>query len=182
MFPIGGTATSVELFELRVQLVVTQRQFEPDSGGAGRHRGGLGQRVRFVKLPGDNRSLHYTLRMNGIDIAVPQMRGGHTGLPSSGVLIGSDERIVPAEMSALRLFDNGECLEIRTAGGDGYGDPLARGLDEIEQDVAGGYITVAHAESAYGCVFAADGALDRDLSGQKRRRLSGTTQTNYAAE
>jgi 5-oxoprolinase (ATP-hydrolysing) len=181
LFPIGGTATSVELFELRVQLVVTQRQFEPDSGGAGRHRGGLGQRVRFVKLPGDNRPLHYTLRMNGIDIVVPQMRGGRTGLPSSGVVLGGDERAVPAEMSALRLFGNDECLEIRTAGGDGYGDPLTRSLDEIEQDIVDGYISVAHAESEYGCVFAADGALNREASEQKRRR-AGVPATNYAAE
>jgi 5-oxoprolinase (ATP-hydrolysing)/N-methylhydantoinase A len=45
--------TSFELFETRVPVLVLVKQYVPDTGGPGRHRGGLGQVVRVRKGIGD---------------------------------------------------------------------------------------------------------------------------------
>ena len=41
------------LFEARVPMLVVEKTYLADSGGAGKHRGGLGQRVRLRKLADD---------------------------------------------------------------------------------------------------------------------------------
>src|SRR4029453_4203544 len=45
LWPTSAANTSVELFEQRVPVLVIEKAYVPDSGGPGRHRGGLGQRV-----------------------------------------------------------------------------------------------------------------------------------------
>ena len=44
-FPIKAYHTSVERFEREIQLLVEEKAPRPDSGGPGRRRGGLGQRI-----------------------------------------------------------------------------------------------------------------------------------------
>ena len=53
LWPTSAANTSIELFEQRVPVLVTEKAYVPDSGGPGRHRGGLGQRVSVRKLDGD---------------------------------------------------------------------------------------------------------------------------------
>jgi 5-oxoprolinase (ATP-hydrolysing) len=172
LFPIGGTTGSTELLELRVQVVVAQKQFDVDSAGPGKHRGGLGQLMRLTKVPGDNRPLQYVLLLHGENISVPPLLGGRPGRMTSAVsfnALGPIER--DGEPSMMRILGNGEAVEIRTAGGDGHGDPLERDLDLIRADIDGGYVSAAHAEDAYGCVFDADGALDTMATARHRNRL-----------
>src|SRR5258708_1832917 len=53
LWPTSAANTSVELFEQRVPVIVVDKTFIPDSGGPGRTRGGLGQRVRLRKREPD---------------------------------------------------------------------------------------------------------------------------------
>ena len=53
LYPTSAANTAVEAFEARVPVLVEEKAFLPDSGGPGRSRGGLGQRVRFRKLHDD---------------------------------------------------------------------------------------------------------------------------------
>jgi N-methylhydantoinase B len=68
----------------------------------------------------------------------------------------------------------GDAFKIRSGGGGGYGSPLERPVDEVENDVRQGYVTLAAALELYGVVidsetFAADLQATEKLRGAKRR-------------
>ena len=46
------------------------------------------------------------------------------------------------------------------ARGGGYGDPLERAPEAVQEDAAQGTVSAAHARDAYGVVLAADGRVD----------------------
>ena len=54
----------------------------------------------------------------------------------------------------------GDVYEHRTAGGGGWGDPLARDPGEVAADVANGKVTVAAARDSYAVVVDGDGVVD----------------------
>jgi 5-oxoprolinase (ATP-hydrolysing)/N-methylhydantoinase A len=169
LFPIGGTASSIELLELRTQVVITEKQLDTDSGGAGRYRGGLGQVLRMKKLPGDNSPLEYVLMLYGEQLKVPAMAGGQAG-HLAAMTLSNASGLIPAEgdTTATRALENDQTLELRTAGGHGYGDPLDRDLQLIAEDIESGYVTPARARKIYGCVIATDGSIDHDATAQRR--------------
>src|SRR5206468_1834529 len=53
LWPTSAANTSVELFETRTPVLVLEKGLVADTGGAGRHRGGVGQVVRVRKLLDD---------------------------------------------------------------------------------------------------------------------------------
>jgi N-methylhydantoinase B len=63
-----------------------------------------------------------------------------------------------------REFPKGTRIVTRTGGGGGYGDPLARPLDEVREDVLSGVVSAEGAARDYGVVIAADGTLDSGAS------------------
>ena len=50
LYPTSAANTSIEMFESRAPVLVLEKAYITDSGGAGEHRGGLGQRVRLRRL------------------------------------------------------------------------------------------------------------------------------------
>ena len=79
LWPTSAANTSVELFEQRVPVLVTEKAYVPDSGGPGRHRGGLGQRVSVRKLDGDGLPTLASVYPEGVGIEVPGLFGGKPG-------------------------------------------------------------------------------------------------------
>ena len=63
-----------------------------------------------------------------------------------------------------------QILELRLAGGAGYGDPLDRPVDEVQRDLDQGYITAEGAEREYGCVLG-DGGIDTAATASRRIQL-----------
>jgi 5-oxoprolinase (ATP-hydrolysing) len=49
LWPTSAANTSIELIESRVPVLILEKTYLPDSGGPGRHRGGLGQRRALQK-------------------------------------------------------------------------------------------------------------------------------------
>jgi len=177
LYPIGSANTSIELFEIRTELLVTQKQFACDSGGPGRHRGGLGQVVRVVKLSGDERPAQCGLHLPGIGVTVQSMLGGRPGgapVAVATVAAGAGQPEAVTSTRLLTLSRRGDTVEVRTAGGHGYGDPLERSLDLVAEDLAHEYVSRAHGEAEYGCVFDHAGHLDRARSEQNRQRMRQT--------
>lgn len=137
--------TPVEALELTYPLRVERYEFRPDTGGAGRHRGGLGIRrdVRVlgheaeVSLLGDRRR-HQPY---GLDGGKP----GATG--ADRLIVDGEERSIDGK-TTLNLAD-GDLVSVRTPGGGGFGPPAERSVDAIERDLRQDRTTVKHIAEEY---------------------------------
>src|SRR2546423_13325633 len=82
LWPTSAAGTSVELFEQRVPVLVLEKMLIADSGGPGRHRGGLGQRVRVRKLESDGLPTLASVYPEGVGIEVEGLFGGRARRPA----------------------------------------------------------------------------------------------------
>ena len=154
-FPSGVAGIPTEVFENRSPLVMLEREFRRDSGGPGRHRGGLGHKIVYsgLRLKEPYRLSPFTDRVRH---PAPGLEGGLPGAPGEFQLTDGTQlnpkRTV--ELSPEQL------LVIGLPGGGGLGDPRERDPELVRQDVLDGLVSVEQARDAYGVAFTADGALD----------------------
>ena len=149
--PLGANVapSPIEVVEREGVFRVEQVAFVPDTGGAGRWRGGLGivadYRVLVDEAEVQLRSSRREVRPYGLD-------GGAAGAPSANVLNpGTHERELPVcDRPTVR---RGDVVRHVTAGGGGYGDPMARSPEAVLDDVVGGKMTLDHAKRQYGVVI-----------------------------
>jgi N-methylhydantoinase B len=143
-FPSNAGGTSVEIIEARTPLVFRRRALVADSGGPGKYRGGLGVALD-IELIAD-RSCILSMMTDRIDHP-PLGRAG--GLSGAANVIGKADGgfIHPKARSELQP---GDILEIRTAGGGGYGPVSERDRAEVERDVEYDYVTREAAADTYG--------------------------------
>src|SRR5262249_20199805 len=76
-----------------------------------------------------------------------------------------------------------EVLEVRLAGGSGFGDPRERPIAVVQAALDGGYLTTAGAERDYGCVVGPDGLIDGAASAalRARREAQPTSEAGRSA-
>ena len=174
LYPTSAGNTSVELFETRVPVLVLEKAFMADSGGPGRRRGGLGQVISARKLEDDGKPCQVGLYPSGVLRPVSGLFGGRPGGRAGGRIgrFGGEMRDVG--VGALSVLETKEaCAELRVAGGSGFGDPLERPFEAVQRDLDAGYVTVEGARRDYGCVFGADGVIDRAASERLRAGRTG---------
>jgi N-methylhydantoinase B len=157
----------IEKMELRWPIVVNRRQLRQDSGGAGKHRGGLGLDVEVEGLVDGTWTLGDTGRHRYPPWGV---NGGLPGRPSDSLLR------LPGE-SSFRHVDlvrhpvpAGTTAVVVTAGGGGWGNPLERDVDAVRADVVDEYVSVDAAREQYGVVFS-PGTFDVDVDATRALRL-----------
>ena len=162
MWPTSAANTPIELFEARTPAVCLEKAFLPDTGGAGEHRGGLGQIVRFRKLSTDGHATLAGVYPEGRYMTYAGLAGGAAGGPVGADVSGRD-----LGTGALVTLTRGdEIVSLTLAGGAGYGDPLKRSFDAIDRDLAEGYVTPEGAARDYGVVVR-DGKVDRAASARR---------------
>ena len=167
LFPTSAANTSIELYESRAPLLVECKELIPDSGGAGRHRGGLGQRLRIRKLYDDGQPVLFSLTPHGIGVDTPGLFGGRHGkrgtvrLEDASGIVATDDQL--AGEPELRTTDQRIVLEL--AGGSGYGPPEKRPIEEVQVDFDRGLVTTAGL-AVYGCNVDHDGRVARTMGGQ----------------
>ena len=161
LWPTSAANTSVELFETRTPVLVVEKRYLPDSGGPGRHRGGLGQVVRVRKLVEDGRPAYAGLFPDGVLTRTSGLFGGRPGGAVRGVLLDAAGTVVTdyGVGSLVPLERPDQILELRLAGGAGYGDPLERAVELIQRDLDHGYVTPRGVAEGYGRSVAADGRV-----------------------
>jgi N-methylhydantoinase B len=152
-----------EFTESRFPLLVERLGLAVDSGGPGRHRGGLGYDKEIRML----RDAHFMSIADRSILSCWGVNGGRAGRPFSVVIDpgGPNERAVEA-LADAEPVRAGEVIRIRTTGGGGWGDPLDRPYDEVERDVREGKVSAAGARDDYGVVLgdpAATGARRAEL-------------------
>ncbi len=143
-FPTNVGAGSIEAFESVSPLVVWKKQLRPDSGGAGRFRGGLGQEAEIeVRSP---EPLRLSLLSDRRDHPALGVLDGAPGAPAL-IEFGDGTRPHPKSRT---MIAPGSRLRMIYAGGGGYGDPKTRDRAAVESDLRDGYITAAAAQKFYG--------------------------------
>jgi len=151
IFPANGANTPVEIFESDTPLLVEERSLVCDSGGPGKMRGGLGRKM-VIRVPADEKAPR-----GPTSIAVQAGRFKYPPNGLFGAKPGSGARFVindqPGDPSGLSLCENGDVIQFQSAGGGGFGDPLERDPEAVEQDVFNGYVSLEKALDDYGVVI-----------------------------
>jgi 5-oxoprolinase (ATP-hydrolysing)/N-methylhydantoinase A len=151
LFPTSAANTPVEMLESRMPVLVLEKTLVPDTGGAGRQRGGLGQRMRARRLEGGAEPISVGLFPEGWGIKPMGLFGGQPGGPPHAGVHGADGSFHDVGTGeTVSLFDAQTMIEAQIAGGAGFGDPGERALEAIAADLEDGYITEAGALRDYG--------------------------------
>jgi N-methylhydantoinase B len=148
----------IESMEIEFPVRVERYELRPDSGGAGRYRGGLGILRDFRILGAD---VTVALRSARQRFPAAGRQGGANGDLGQFILNpGSPgERKLPSTSSATPLA-TGDLLRVVTPGGGGVGNPAERDRAAVDQDLAQGKITDGAARSIYGLVPNLKGSAD----------------------
>jgi N-methylhydantoinase B len=134
----------VELQEANYPYRLESVRLRPDSGGAGRYRGGVGVEKVYRMLC----DCQLTTKMERTQCPPWGLAGGREGMTGSIDVVRADGTIVPANKGGTELFA-GDLVVVRSAGGGGYGDPAERTDEEIDNDIRRGYVTADAARNDY---------------------------------
>ena len=154
LWPTSAANTSIELIESRVPVLVLEKTFLADTGGAGRTRGGLGQRVRLRKRHDDNLPTLVSVYPEGVDNPIDGLFGGQPGGGARGRVVNSrgEETRDCGTGALVELTRADDIVELTLAGGSGYGPPAERKEAALARDLALGLVTAEGAQLAYGRV------------------------------
>ena len=139
-FPSGVRNVPVEVLEAITPIVIWRKELRQNSGGAGKFRGGLGQRM----VVGNREKAEFAIfgtfdrvknPARGRDGGKPGATGSLT-LTSGRKLKGMGRQVIPI----------GEELIIEMPGGGGYGNPKNRDRKKIVEDIKAGLINADHAK------------------------------------
>lgn len=133
-WPSNVSSTSIEISEHIAPLRFHHKKLRPDSGGAGRHRGGLGQEI-LIESRSETPIAVSFLAERTIFPAFG-IEGGRDGAP--GELRINGEKTDPKRQYVL---NKGDTVSLGTPGGGGHGDPKLRSAAALAADVAAGYVT-----------------------------------------
>ena len=173
IFPANGANTPAEIFESDTPLIVEERSLIRDSGGPGKMRGGLGRKF-VIRIPDDD-----TAPEPPTSIAI---QAGRFRYPPQGLFKGGSANkarfIVndqDGDPSGLTLCQSGNVIQFHSAGGGGYGEPLERDPQSVEQDVFSEYVSIDKAREDYGVVIDPE-TLKVDLTATEKLRAEQKKQ------
>lgn len=166
----------VEVIESRFPVRLEKYEFIPDSGGAGRHRGGLGVERVYRFLEHSPRVSTYAERST---CAPWGLFGGKPGKANNLVLKDScGQSGVPLLKATAHPVGPEARIHIRPGGGGGYGNPLERDPDQVRRDVISGFVSRQAALTDYGVVLAPETfEIDIDKT-EKERAVRSLEQTD----
>jgi N-methylhydantoinase B/oxoprolinase/acetone carboxylase alpha subunit len=142
-YPHNSTVTPTEIIERQCPAVMTEKSLLVDSGGAGRRRGGPGQRITLRCIA--EKPVLLTVRPDLLKFPAPGLDGGGDGMRGlvehNGVRL---DRFRPIP------WNPGDELVLVVPGGGGFGDPRERERERVLRDVALGLVSSEQAREIYG--------------------------------
>jgi len=162
-----ATIPPVEILEAAYPVMFSQWALRADSGGPGRHRGGLGGLYEIELLE------------QSADVFLFGERGR---FPPQGVADGGpgacnifsydrdgswDTPPLASKMTGLEI-SRGQRLRLESPGGGGYGDAFERAPDAVAEDVRLGYVSCEAAARDYGVALNDAGHVDEAATTAQR--------------
>lgn len=170
---IGNSANiPVEVMEASLPVLVVRYGIIPDSGGAGKYRGGCGieKRVKFLS----NATL--SLMIDRVKIPPYGLFGGKPGKTAKLEIITPSEgkKILKSGKISIEL-PAGTVVSVGTPGSGGYGDPLDRDRSLVQWDVIEEKVPIKSARDDYGVVInPRTYQVDGEATEKLRREMRGT--------
>jgi N-methylhydantoinase B len=163
-----ATIPPVEILESLYPVMFTQWALRPDSGGPGRHRGGLGAVYEIE-----------TLAESGADVFLIGERGKYPPFGVNGgkpaalnrfVFETDDGEKTPPLVSKITdvKIRSGQKVRLETPGGGGFGDPKERDPALVARDARLGYVSRRAALSDYRVVLRDDLSVDTAATAKAR--------------
>ena len=146
----SGGSTPVEALEQEHPVLFHRYGLRRDSGGAAKHRGGLGlERTLEVMEP-----CYVTVRTDRAVNPPTGLLGGGDGLGHQWIVNAgtSKEKVLPSKATGVPL-EAGDTLTIRGSGGGGIGQAWERDPGLVLGDVIDGKVSLPSAREAYGVVI-----------------------------
>lgn len=192
-----GRAPDVESMENEFPMLIPMSSHWKDSGGVGKHRGGVGTAQLWVA---HHQPMVFAMAIadNSV-VQTPQpLFGGYSQPTVPGVVlegVNVTEALATADSGTLTLdallagefggtpvshtygsaihpVSGGETIIIGlSTGGTGYGDPLDRDLDAVDADLIRELISRDSAENLYGVALDRNGRVDHEASEARRSEL-----------
>jgi N-methylhydantoinase B len=142
-FPSGVMTMPIEATEHAGPVIIWRKELRPDSGGAGKTRGGLGQYMEVGAMEGHEFDIQAMFDRG--QYPARGARGGHDGARTT---IGQDDG-TPMRVKGKQFVPHGRRVLMAFPGGAGYGDPKDRDMALVKRDLARGYISPEAAARDY---------------------------------
>jgi len=165
------TIQSAEALESGMPLHVERSELRCDSGGEGTTRGGLGLHRELRLLEGEAR---YSVLSDRAVLPPFGVAGAGPAAPVKVSLRRDGAEVdfaTPGKVTGVAIRA-GDIVVMQSAGGGGYGDPLARDPDRVRDDVMAGYVSPERARLGYGVVLTPSGDADVPATRAERTRLA----------
>jgi N-methylhydantoinase B len=147
--------TPIELQEIKYPFIVEEHALRPDSGGAGRHRGGLGVVLTYRCL----QKCRANINLERLTDPPWGLHGGRPGAINVALITRSGGEETSIRKETEIVLEAGDRVSFLTAGGGGFGDPRLRSEEEIRHDLTEGFVTPARSVE-YGIPDSASGISD----------------------
>jgi N-methylhydantoinase B len=165
-FPTNARATSVEVTEAAAPILFERRDLLTDSGGPGKHRGGLGSAWTIRNIGSEN--ITYTGQVGRINYPALGLLGGGDGRPNR--LFHKGE---PEERGWGRWdLRPGDSFRKEGAGGGGLGSPFLRDPAKVLDDVREGHVSEREARETYGVIIQDDRIVGPTKQRERASRVS----------
>ena len=129
----NNASIPVEMIESDTPVTILSYGLVPDSGGSGRHRGGLGLR-REWRIDSD--AATFTAQMDRFKFRPKGLVGGGPGSAGRLTLIrDGQETPLHSKVSNMQLRKS-DVIRLETSGGGGHGPASARASSAIDLDIA----------------------------------------------
>ncbi|MSO75530.1 MAG: hydantoinase B/oxoprolinase family protein [Alphaproteobacteria bacterium] len=137
--------TPIEAMDMEYDYIrVVEYALVPDSGGLGRHRGGLGFVRRYAVLKDGVTFALYADRFKGRPDGV---FGGASGTLGRCEVLRAG-RVIQLKSKDSMTLAKGDIVSLQMGGGAGYGPAAERPAALVERDLADGFVTTLKARAA----------------------------------
>jgi N-methylhydantoinase B len=158
--------TPVEINEAEVPIRMLRYGLAPDSGGAGKYRGGTGT-VMVFKLFAPN-SMVTARNRDRSHFNAWGVLGGRAGANSRFTVNPGTDKAVELGNADILKCQPGDVVSVVGPGGGGYGDPFDRDPALVLHDVRCGFVSRDNARALYGVVIA-DNVVDAGATAALRQ-------------